>query len=97
MNLKELIEYVENNNEINDASWHHWDDAQHIINTYIDDKYNDEYCSLKTAIQILNNAISSDGATLEMDINVLRKKIWGNATIVPDLFLMRYLTSKPNF
>lgn len=94
MNLRQIIELVENNNEINGTSWNGWDDAGDIMYAYVDssdDSYDNYYCSEGRACEILDRAIESNGKSLAEDIPKLRDEIWGaEAVVIPDTFLTRY-------
>ena len=43
------IQGVENNNDINDASWQDWDDAQDIITVYMSDGSMSDYREMPNA------------------------------------------------
>jgi hypothetical protein len=38
-NTQWLIDYVDHNNEVNDANWGDWDDAEAVRTTYFDDRH----------------------------------------------------------
>ena len=84
--LKTLVEGVEDNNTINNGNWSDWTGADAIFETYCDDEYCDEYCDEPTAIEILENAIQTNGKSLNQDLIQLRNEIWGNAIVIPDTF-----------
>ena len=69
--LRAAIEGVEDNNRINDASWSDWDDASHICETYGIEGMGD----LEHAI--LNRAIASQGESLNADLPMIERIVWG--------------------
>lgn len=69
--LRAAIEGVEDNNRANDATWSDWEDASHICETYGIEGLGD----LEHAI--LNRAIESRGESLEVDLPMIERIVWG--------------------
>ena len=68
--LREAIEAVEENNQINDGMWTGWDDASHVAETYgieLDEQ----------GEKIINRAIASNGESLAVDLPAVELAVWG--------------------
>lgn len=76
INFRGLIDAVEGNNEFNYGSWRDWDDALTVLNTY-GPNYFDYDISKQDALDIIQKAIDTDGASLNDDLRMMEKIIWG--------------------
>ena len=68
--LRQAIEAVEENNQINDGMWIEWDDAAHVAETYgieLDEQ----------GEKIINRAIASNGESLTVDLPAVERAVWG--------------------
>ena len=68
INLQSIIESIYDNNEEYEAKWSDFESGDLIIywaTGYNKDNYNDNLYSYADAIDILNEAIESDGKSLE--------------------------------
>ena len=68
--LRQAIEAVEENNQINDGMWIGWDDAAHVAETYgieLDEQ----------GAKIINRAIESNGESLTVDLPAVERAVWG--------------------
>ena len=68
--LREAIEAVEENNQINDGMWIGWDDAAHVAETYsieLDEQ----------GAEIINRAIASNGESLAVDLPAVELAVRG--------------------
>ena len=68
--LRQAIEAVEENNQINDGMWIGWDDAAHVAETYgieLDEQ----------GEKIINRAIASNGESLTVDLPAVERAVWG--------------------
>lgn len=70
-NLKQAVLAVEENNRINDGKWSDWSSADHVADTY-------EIGELSDAERaILENAIKSNGASIDADMNAVHNAEYG--------------------
>lgn len=72
--LYTIIEAVEENNEMNGGSWAQWTDADHIINTYIDNEHyfladESEYDEM---VNILNTRIMNARTKAKEDYFIMK-------------------------
>lgn len=68
--LRQAIEGVEDNNRINDGRWSDWENSQHVAETY-----GVELCG--EGAQIIDRAITSNGASLAEDLPAVELAVWG--------------------
>ena len=69
--LRAAIERIEDNIRANAASWSDWDDASHICEVYDIEGLGDLECA------ILNRAIESRGKSLNTDLPMVERLVWG--------------------
>ena len=76
--FKVVLAGIEDNNDINDASYNDWTDAQHAIETY-EENFSGECDEEEMAhtIKALNIIIESNGDKLEQAVEQCNMSIWG--------------------
>ena len=76
--FKEILRGIEDNNDINDASYSDWTDAQHAIDTYGENFTGEcDADEMAHTIKALNIIIESNGDKREQAVEQWNFAVWG--------------------